>query len=79
MRAKPILAGVLPWRESLDRSCRSGAFAAIAPGAELLQLRLERTNSGPVIYRYGGETQTTRLSYDPGERMPVNVSLSPMK
>ena len=32
-----------------------------------------------VTYRYGGETQTTRLSYDPGERMPVNVSLSPLK
>jgi uncharacterized protein YcfJ len=32
-----------------------------------------------VTYRYGGETQTTRLSYDPGERMPVNVSLSPMQ
>ena len=32
-----------------------------------------------VTYRYGGETATTRLSYDPGERMPVNVSLSPMK
>jgi len=31
-----------------------------------------------VTYRYGGETQTTRLSYDPGERMPVNVSLSPL-
>jgi len=32
-----------------------------------------------VTYRYGGETQTTRLSYDPGKRMPVNVSLSPMR
>ena len=32
-----------------------------------------------VTYRYGGETATTRLSYDPGERMPVNVSLSPLK
>ena len=32
-----------------------------------------------VTYRYGGETQTTRLSYDPGERMPVSVSLSPMR
>ena len=31
-----------------------------------------------VTYRYGGETATTRLSYDPGERMPVNVSLSPL-
>ena len=31
-----------------------------------------------VTYRYGGETETTRLSYDPGERIPVNVSLSPM-
>ena len=59
MKAKPILAGALPWRESLDRSCRSGAFAAIAPGAALLQFQ--------VAYRYGGE------------RMPVNVSLSPMK
>jgi len=32
-----------------------------------------------VTYRYGGETASTRMSYDPGERMPVNVSLSPMK
>ncbi|MEN8106594.1 MAG: hypothetical protein ABFS22_01150 [Pseudomonadota bacterium] len=32
-----------------------------------------------VTYRYGGETETTRLSYDPGERIPVNVSLSPMR
>ena len=32
-----------------------------------------------VTWRYGGETETTRLSYDPGERMPVNVSLSPMR
>ena len=32
-----------------------------------------------VTYRYGGEMKTTRLSYDPGEQMPVNVSLSPMK
>jgi len=31
-----------------------------------------------VTYRYGEEIATTRLSYDPGERMPVNVSLSPM-
>ena len=32
-----------------------------------------------VTYRYGGERQTTRLSYDPGKRVPVNVSLSPMR
>ena len=32
-----------------------------------------------VTYRYGGEIETTRLSYDPGERMPVKVSLSPMQ
>jgi len=32
-----------------------------------------------VTYRYGKETETTRMSYDPGERMPVNVSLSPMR
>jgi len=31
-----------------------------------------------VTYKYGGRTDTTRLSYDPGERMPVNVNLSPM-
>lgn len=31
-----------------------------------------------VTYRFGGETETTRLPYDPGERIPVNVSLSPM-
>ena len=39
----------------------------------------EHISGYKVTYRYGGETQTTRLSYDPGERMPVNVSLSPMK
>jgi hypothetical protein len=32
-----------------------------------------------VTYRYGGKVETTRLSYDPGERMPVNVSLSPIR
>ena len=32
-----------------------------------------------VTYRYGGETETIRMSYDPGEQMPVNVSLSPMR
>jgi biotin-(acetyl-CoA carboxylase) ligase len=31
-----------------------------------------------VTYRYGGETDTTRLSYDPGEQMRVNVTLSPI-
>jgi len=31
-----------------------------------------------VTYKYGGRTDTTRLSYDPGERMPVNVNLSPL-
>ena len=39
----------------------------------------EHISGYKVTYRYGGETQITRLSYDPGERMPVNVSLSPMK
>ena len=39
----------------------------------------EHVSGYRVTYRYGGETQTTRMSYDPGERMPVNVSLSPMK
>lgn len=38
----------------------------------------ERITAYRVTYRYGGETATTRLSYDPGERMPVNVSLSPL-
>jgi uncharacterized protein YcfJ len=38
----------------------------------------EHTAGYRVTYRYGGETETTRMSYDPGERMPVNVSLSPM-
>ena len=39
----------------------------------------EHVSGYRVTYRYGGETQTPRMSYDPGERMPVNVSLSPMK
>lgn len=39
----------------------------------------ERIVGYRVTYRYGAETKTTRLSYDPGDRMPVNVSLSPLK
>jgi uncharacterized protein YcfJ len=31
-----------------------------------------------VTYSYGGEIETTRMSYDPGKQMPVNVSLSPV-
>ena len=32
-----------------------------------------------VTYRYGDETETTVLSYDPGKQMRVNVSLSPLQ
>ncbi len=32
-----------------------------------------------VTYRYGGETETTVLPYDPGEHLRVNVSLSPVR
>ena len=38
----------------------------------------ERIRDYLVTYRYRGYTSTTRLSHDPGERMPVNVSLSPL-
>jgi len=38
----------------------------------------ERISAYRVTYRYRGYTATTRLSYHPGERMPVNVSLSPL-
>lgn len=31
-----------------------------------------------VTYRYQGHTSTTRLSYDPGARIPVDISLSPL-
>ncbi len=38
----------------------------------------ERVTAYRVTYRYRGYTSTTRLSYHPGDRMPVNVSLSPL-
>jgi len=38
----------------------------------------ERVTAYRVTYRYRGYTSTTQLSYHPGERMPVNVSLSPL-
>ncbi|MEN8762825.1 MAG: hypothetical protein ABF290_10355 [Thiogranum sp.] len=38
----------------------------------------ERISAYRVTYRYRGYTATTQLSYHPGERMPVNVSLSPL-
>ena len=39
----------------------------------------ERVTAYRVTYRYRGLTSTTRMSYDPGNRMPVNVSLSPLR
>jgi uncharacterized protein YcfJ len=38
----------------------------------------ERVTAYRVTYRYRGYTKTTRLSYHPGERMPVNVRLTPL-
>ena len=38
----------------------------------------ERVTAYRVTYRYRGQTKTTRLSYRPGERIPVNVRVSPM-
>ena len=38
----------------------------------------ERVTAYRVTYRYRGYTSTTRLPYHPGDRLPVNVSLSPL-
>ena len=38
----------------------------------------ERITAYRVTYRYRGHTKTTRLSYHPGERIPVNVRVSPL-
>ncbi len=32
-----------------------------------------------VTYRYQGHTQTKRLSYDPGDRLPVSIRLTPLQ
>jgi uncharacterized protein YcfJ len=38
----------------------------------------QRVTAYRVTYRYRGYTSTTLLSYHPGDRLPVNVSLSPL-
>jgi uncharacterized protein YcfJ len=38
----------------------------------------ERVTAYRVTYRYRGHTASTQLSYHPGDRLPVNVSLSPL-
>ena len=38
----------------------------------------ERVTAYRVTYRYRGHTSTTRLPHHPGDRLPVNVSLSPL-
>jgi uncharacterized protein YcfJ len=38
----------------------------------------ERVTAYRVTYRYRGQTKTTRLLNHPGERMPVNVRVSPL-
>jgi uncharacterized protein YcfJ len=37
----------------------------------------ERTDGYDVTYRYGGETYHTRMPYDPGRRLRVQVNVSP--
>ena len=39
--------------------------------------RREHIDGYRVTYRYHGHTATTRLSYDPGDRIPVDISLTP--
>ncbi|MGH8529861.1 MAG: glycine zipper 2TM domain-containing protein [Nevskiales bacterium] len=38
----------------------------------------ERIDGYDVTYRYDGQTYTTRMPYDPGERIPVRVSVTPV-
>ena len=38
----------------------------------------EQVTAYRVTYRYRGYTSTTQLAYHPGDRMPVNVNLSPL-
>lgn len=38
----------------------------------------ERVDGYEVTYRYGGETFTTRLPYDPGKQLRVRVSVAPV-
>ena len=39
----------------------------------------EQVNGYRVTYVYDGQTFTTRLPYDPGERLPVRVSVAPTR
>lgn len=39
----------------------------------------ERVDGYEVTYRYGGETFRTRLPYDPGKRLRVRVSVTPVR
>ena len=43
------------------------------------QLPRKRVTAYRVTYRYRGHTATTRLDHDPGEHIPVRVSLSPLR
>ena len=38
----------------------------------------ERVTAYRVTYRFRGRTATTQLSYRPGDRLPVNINLSPL-
>jgi uncharacterized protein YcfJ len=39
----------------------------------------ERIDGYHVTYRYKGEIFTTRLPYDPGDRLKVQVSVTPVR
>lgn len=39
----------------------------------------DRLEGYDVTYRYGGRTYTTRMPYDPGNRIPVQVDVAPVR
>lgn len=39
----------------------------------------ERVDGYDVTYRYGDRTYTTRMPYDPGNRIPVRVDIAPVR
>lgn len=58
-------------RDSADNSTQT------VQKCQTTQVTTQQTIGYDVVYEYGGRRYTARLARDPGDRMPINVAVSP--
>jgi uncharacterized protein YcfJ len=76
-----ILGGAIGGKHAREQEDRADEYVSYKRRCRTVTERHteERIDGYDVTYRYGGETYRTRLPYDPGRKLRVNVSVSPVE